>query len=648
MHDIRLVSLSKLKSYREQIAVILILAITCFICFHPVLTADFVNWDDPDYIYENEIVLNFLDTSLSAIVKETVTSHVLGTYTPLTIFTFSLDNMAYGLEQPGRWHLNNLVLHVCTCILIFAIGKMLGFTSIWALILSLLFAIHPMRVESVAWLTARKDLLYGLFFFLGIYSYIKYKFKDGKWPIYLPILYLAFFLSLFSKILAVTLPVTLIIFDIFFEKKWKWKYILEKWPMFLTSLVWGSLGIYFANQNQLVGFQGVDMLWTDRLALGSTALTTYLAKFVYPDLMTPIYPVPLEFTIAQYLSIVLLFAICFLIFWSFAKKWYWNFLGWSFFLVNIIFTLQIVPIGHGFQADRYTYVAYFGLWVLVIALGVFLYQKYPSLKYIFSSLIIFCLSLYGLKSYQQVKMWNNSETLWMHQIVHTPHIEDAFKNLSLYYRNTGQKEREFETINRAIGINPNNHTTLSRMGVLLSEKGGRENLENAKQYLTHSLQLDSSHAGVLVNRAFVLGHLGEFHQALIDLNRSIELDPLNPDALLNRSVINNSIGNIEDATRDLEEYLHLRPGDADKWIIKGQMLNNLGRSEDALISMNRGILINAQAGIYYFERALIHYEMGNMELAESDLRISRQLGYMDRKELEKEIRLTNSGQTSAH
>jgi protein O-mannosyl-transferase len=207
---------------REWLLLGLILVIT-FIVFAPAITHDFVNWDDDVNVTQNRNVLNLNQES----IKNMFTTTVIGGYTPLTTFSFAIEHHYFGLNSKV-YHTNNIILHLICTALLFFIMKKLGMSLFVAVIVTLLFGIHPMRVESVAWITERKDMLFTLFYFCAILLYIQFR-NSGKYLLYLSSL-LFFILSLLSKIQAVSLPLSLMLIDYFSDKKFHWSHVWNKIP----------------------------------------------------------------------------------------------------------------------------------------------------------------------------------------------------------------------------------------------------------------------------------------------------------------------------------------------------------------------------------------------------------------------------------
>ena len=236
----------------RNLPLLAVLAIT-FAAFSPALNNELVNWDDDVNILKNTVLMrDFSFQQIIDIFKQTV----IGAYNPLTIFTFALEKALFGMEKLSYIvHLDNILLHLGCVFFVYRIGQEMGLSRWATLLLALLFGIHPMRVESVAWATERKDVLFGIFFLASCWRYVKYlKSNDytGLKNKYLQQSLILFAIGLFAKIQMVTLPLSLLAFDYYYKRPLKFNLILEKW------LFWvGSLAIGLVNVFSLIGFKSI-------------------------------------------------------------------------------------------------------------------------------------------------------------------------------------------------------------------------------------------------------------------------------------------------------------------------------------------------------------------------------------------------------
>ena len=308
-----------------------------FACFYNTTSNEFVNWDDDRNFYENEYITTINQENFWSNTKEIFSTNVIGNYNPLSIWTFAVEQRVYGLDNPGKWHLTNVFLHMICVFFVFRICLLLGLKWQGSLFVALLFGIHPMRVESVAWVTERKDVLFGAFYLSALYLYIKGKLSGNNYFVFIFILFL---LSLFSKIQAVILPLSMIAVDYYLDSKIDFKSILKKAPYFIMSLAFGLLGIIFLKDQGALEATVTYPFW-QRLFVGSYSYLIYVVKAIVPYKLSPLYPYAQQMPAYFYPSIVVFPALSYGLYYTYKNQMKVWFFGLTFFTVNIMFLLQI-------------------------------------------------------------------------------------------------------------------------------------------------------------------------------------------------------------------------------------------------------------------------------------------------------------------
>ena len=607
----------------------LLLTIISSIVYAPSLSNEYVNWDDNDYIYDNNVVLESNWNQPFQNIRSIFSQKMRNIYTPLTIGTYTIEKSLFGIENPKYWHFDNILLHSIVSFLVFLICTRLGFTPFICFLTSLLFTIHPMRVESVAWLTARKDLLMGLFMFSGLWFYLKHREKNKFLNFNYLLVWLCFISAILSKIVAVAFPLLLIGFDIYLDKGLDKKRLIYKFPFLLLSLLVGLMAIIKIDHSLAPTVDQYFYNLLERIALGSTALLRYSYKLFFPYPMVPVYNYPKEIGPGNYASIAIWIPYLALLYLTYIKEKWIYFFGILFFLANIVFVLQIIPVGQGYSADRYTYIAYFGLFLIMSSILQQFFAKYkpkPGYKYL---AVITILGSFGIMAYNQSKIWKNSETLWTHQISSNNNSAIAHKNIAAYYQENNLADKSYYHLNQAIRLEPNDPANNYNLGMLIYKFPDFGSKEESLKYLNKTLELDSTYSGVYINKAVILAQLGQMDNAVADLEKAEKITPLNPDIYLNKAVIQKSSGNIEAAVISLTKFLELKPSDPDKWIILGQMLAESGDFYSALEAIEKGIQIRSE-GIYHFEKAIILENIGRLNEAKQEILTSRKKGYNER------------------
>lgn len=604
--------------------IVAIILIT-FICFYPSLDNAFVNWDDDRNFYENDLITGINSTNFWSMIGKIMVTPVIGNYNPLPIVTFAIEKQLFGLDQPHYWHLDNILLHLICTFLVYRIGLLMGLDVMGSAILALLFGIHPMRVESVAWITERKDVLFGAFYLAAMYYYIKYVQQNFR-KRYLALIFLFFTLSLFSKIQAVVLPLTMLAIDYWLGRKMEFKRIIEKIPFFLISLLIGLLGIYFL-RHQGSFESNTTYEWYVRPFIGTYAYLIYLIKVLIPFRLSPLYPYP---NVAPWYFYVSALGIP-LYLWVFYRAWKKEMkavvFGLAFFTFNIFFVLQILGAGQGFLADRFSYIAYFGLFFIMAYYSKTAITHYPKYKNVIQGLILAIFVAYGYITFQQNKIWKNSETLWTHVLKYYTNITLPFGNRANYLRDLGRNKEALADYNQAIRLDSKKPEQFNSRAKLYFASTSSDTLQLALNDYNRAIELDNTKGEYYVNRGAVHARFQNYDLALQDFNKGLQLDPNHVTGYLNRSVIYNQLGQTQEALNDLEIYLKARPNSPDMWYESARAKRILGRHAESIPDFSNAIQQNPTKAIFYFERAKALMYLDRRAEAKNDYLIAKQMNF---------------------
>ena len=627
--------------------------IASFVIFSPSLENEFVNWDDDKNFYENLHITSLNQDNFWENTKKIFTTPVIGNYNPLSIWSFAIEQRLFGLDQPMYWHLNNILLHLVCVLFVYLIGSSLGLGKFGTIIFTLLFAIHPLRVESVTWVTERKDVLFGAFYLAALYYYIK-SYKFGKNWKYSSIIWICFILSLFSKIQAVILPVSFVLVDYYFSGKISVKGILKKWPYFLASLAFGILGIYFLKDQGSLDtadtYAGVS-----RIFVGAFSVIVYFIKSIIPYELSPLYPYPTKVPWYFYPSIISFIALGWYLWTAYKKDWRVGFFGIGFFLANIFFLLQILGAGQGFIADRFSYISFIGINFIYAYYLSKLIEWRPNTKYFVYGISAVILLGYSFLTYNQTKIWKDSESLWTHVLKYYDKITLPFGNRANFRRDKSQdleaaalqaqqagnttlyqqlKAESNRYVNLAlkdygetIRLKPNEAGPYNSRARLYFNFTQRDSLLKALQNYNKAIELKPDEDEYWINRGATYAKLGDYDNALTNLNRGIELDPNFQNGYLNRSVIYNMRGQYAESLRDIDSFLRLRPYDGDIWYECGRLRYILGRHQESLVALDNAIRYGGNKGVYFYQKSRTHYALGDFANAKNFMNKSIQLGY---------------------
>lgn len=622
-------SSSKSKWYIGLIAI----AIT-FACFGNIGKLGFVNWDDDKNFSENPSVVNFNMDDFGAHTKEIFTSHVIGNYNPITIFSFAMDKVMFGLDNPGPWHWENLLFHLLCVLLVYKICLLLGLSWRGGLVVALLFGIHPMRVESVTWVTERKDVLFGFFFLWALYIYIRSKINPKKLDVlWITILMI---LSCLAKIQAVALPLTMLAVDYYMDNKLSIKNVLSKAHYFGLSLATGLTGIYFLRLQGSIDtpetYSGIQ-----RLFIGSFSFVVYLVKLIIPYKLSPLYPYPNTMPWYFYASMLILPLTLWGLWKAHSSGKKHLIFGFAVFIFNIIFLLQILGAGQGFLADRFSYIPYLGLFFI---LGYY-FDQYTNDNHKLKSIIygvtgIFIIVM-GFMTFNQNKIWKDSGTMWTHVLKYNTDTDLPYGNRANFYRDNKQYDLALSDYGNAIRLKPNNPKALNSRAKLYFNKGGAENLKlSAIDYQAaidkmiatpQDPERDESLGEYYINLGAVYAMQGNQKVAIDQFNKGLELKPDHETGYLNRSVIYNQLGDFPNALKDIETYFKFNPYNADLWYESARLKRAMQRLPEAIKDYTEAIRLNGNKGLFYYERSRTQSQLNQIDAAKQDLAKALSLGY---------------------
>ena len=587
-----------------------------FIAFIPALSADFVNWDDDYNLGKNNHTALLTWDNIVKIFSSTV----IGNYNPLPIFMFAIERHFFGLD-PFIYHLNNILLHLVCVFFAYRVFLALDIRALPSAIGALLFGIHPMRVESVAWVTERKDVLFGAFFLAALWFYIRYV-RTGYAKKYVYIALGLFLFSLLAKIQAVTLPLTMLLVDYYFRRPLQFKLITGKWMFFLLSLIVGLIGIYFLKDQGSID-DSTNYSFVERLGVGGYALGVYLAKFVFPWSMSPLYPypasLPLHAWIIAPLSAIGVAGFSWL---AFKRDWRPWLFGMLFFFFNVMFVLQVLGAGQGFLADRFTYIPYMGLTFMVIyALQWLMREKPKSGTYALYGMGG-VLALFMMLTWNQTKVWTNSETLWTHVLSQTKNTVLPFRNRANYLRDQGRIQEALADYNEAIKLKPDGALYNSRAKLYFNQ----QQYDLAMADYNRAIEMDNNEGEFYINRGAVFALQGQLQRALEDFNTGIELKPDHANGYKNRSLVFQAFNQWDKADADIAKYLEMHPEDGDLWYERGRIKNIMGQPGEAIPLLDRAIRLNSNQGLFYYEKLKSYPMLGQKANARQLATIVQQYG----------------------
>jgi protein O-mannosyl-transferase len=559
------------QSLSAKTALLVIIAVT-LISYLPTFSNGYVFWDDPEYVLNNPL--------MTAPLKVVFTTPYLCNYHPLTILLYTLEHKFFGTGMTG-YHAISLLLHILNSLFVFFfIYFLLNKKNVMIpLVTALLFAVHPMHVESVAWASELKDVLYTFFFLGSLICYVWYsqRNKQLKYLAYALVLYL---LSLISKGQAVTLPLCFLLVDYFLNRKLSVKLFLDKIPFFALSLGFGLLAIKFQGPEEIHR----NSEFFERFFWGFYGLSLYLYKFILPINLSGLYPYPINpdrsmpivvYVFAIFISIVLVVIIR-----MFRKNKFVMF-GLFFFLANIFTLLKFIPIGDAIIADRYSYIPYIGLF-FVVGYGFHKLLNNPAYKprkKIIQYAGIGLLVVLSTLTWARVTVWKDNISFWT----------DAISKNSGYWR------------------------PYYCIGQDYYDQG---NYPDALKYYTGAIKNDK-YCPPLVFMWRGVTYLEQFHNtdsAIADFKKVLDFgnksDPSQIQGRLNLGLAYYRKGMYDDALKIYSELLTMDPGNETGYFQRG-LVYQYGKPPQpqlALADYTKAIQLNPSYGLAYMNRGSLYVD----------------------------------------
>ena len=539
------------------------LAVSALLVFWQVRNFDFVSYDDDLYVYENQHVVSGL--TFDNIVWAFTTGQAANWH-PVTWLSLMLDCQLFGANA-GRIHLVNILFHLANTLLLFTVlRKMTG--SLWpGAFVAAAFALHPMHVESVAWIAERKDVLSVFFWLLAMWAYVRYV-NRPKISRYLWIV-VFFALGLMSKPMVVTLPFVFLLLDYWplerikhFDRQIIYRLVLEKIPFIVLSIV-SSVVTFFTQQSSRVVISFDRFPLKFRVGNALVSYIKYMEKMIWPSRMAVFYPHRYENVSVLYavLSAILLLAVTILVL-RFAKNHRYLVTGWFWYLGTLIPAIGIVQAGLQARADRYTYIPYIGLF-LMLAWGLpQLLSKFPQRKIVLGVSMVIVLTVLGICAHRQTSYWKNGITLFSHTVEVVPQNNwIAYNNLGLAYSHHGRRLEAIEAYKQAIKIKPNLAESYTNMGAAYANLG---RLPEAIDAFKMSAQINPDLAEAHYNLGYAYAKLGRYTEAIDIYKQAIKIKPDYAEAHKNLGVAYLAIGDKNSAMAEYNILKSLNPEMANK------------------------------------------------------------------------------------
>jgi tetratricopeptide (TPR) repeat protein len=610
-------------------------AVATVLVYLPSLQNDFILWDDDLYVYENPFIRSFG----SDFFRWAFSDFRAGNWHPLTWMSHALDYAIWGLNPLGH-HLTNIILHALnTLVVVLLVVKLLEAavhasrpsgksgtlpndlmkrpdfpisflndrtTLTAAGMTGLLFGLHPLHVESVAWVSERKDLLCALFFMLSITTYIRYAGRGV--PLWTPGMtepgrqflnkyYLAafglFVLSLLSKPMAITLPVVLLILDWYplgriQSFKTVRAAVVEKAPFIVLSLVSSVLTVIAQRAGESI--RSIEFApFSTRILVAAKSLAAYIWKMILPLNLSPFYPYPGETSLLsiQYLSSIALVSgvtIACVVVSKRQKLWL---AVWGYYVITLIPVLGIIQVGLQSMADRYTYLPSLGPFLLTGLLAAWAWARITEkwgrhATYLAVTAFVAVIISLSYLTFRQTGIWRDSIVFWSYVIEKGAERSPlAYYNRAIAFEKTGRIDEAIADYDKAIALYPSYHEAYN-------------------------------------NRAIVFKKIGLFDKAIADFDKAIALKPDQYMVYNNRALVFERVGLYDRAITDFDRVIALNPSFAAAYNNLGRVFRKAGQLDRAIDYYNRAISLNEAYAEAYYNRAVAYEKMGQRGRAIED------------------------------
>jgi tetratricopeptide (TPR) repeat protein len=559
-----------MKSINRNIITLGAICVLTFICFHYSLHNQFTNWDDDVYVTNDQYIKALNWDNLKTIFTEDITKN---NYHPLCMLSLAI-NYHFTQLSPATYYLTNILIHIANVILVFflftfickklKIGEegtyfIASFGALW-------FGIHPMHVESVSWIAERKDVLYTFFYLAGLLAYVKYiEDSKSKWLWYAFFLFVA---SCLSKPMAVPFPISMLCLYFLFNKKFSGKEFLKWWPFWMVSFLCGLYAVYRQHVTGAVASFST-LSFAERIMYPCYGFIMYIYKMFNPTFLSTFYPYPYRYVdgslpfiyrAAPLIAIIIVAAPLIILYRRNRDYFKIALFGYAFFIFNIVLELQFISVGAAIMADRYSYVAYVGLF---FSMAYFIYEimkRLPSIKVVVLTVVIMWSGALSYLCYERTFVWHTAETLLKDAIAKYPmRALLSYKWLGNYYMDNGQYDKALENYGVLTTLHAADAKIYDQVGKIYTAKGAYnealdafgKSLEvqnnvyktymdmsalyanmgdtiNALQYFLVAYKLNPDFAKDYDAISFNTVQNRQYNAALIEYNMLIKLNPNNP------------------------------------------------------------------------------------------------------------------------
>jgi Tfp pilus assembly protein PilF len=562
----------------------LALVLLTLVIYAPVRNYDFISFEDSLYVTENELVAGGLTRES---VRWALTTERAGYLVPLTWLSHIIDAEIFGYRSAGPQHVTNVVLHIVSTLLLFGVLRRITGGFYESALVAGLFAVHPLHVESVAWIAQRKDVLSGLLWMLTLWAYAAYVRQPGVVRYILVIV--TFALGLAAKPILVTLPFVLLLLDVWPLRRARietgqggvWlRLALEKLPLFVLAIASSVLTILFSSQKGSVGSLESFPV-TVRITNAVVSYATYIADMVWPMSLAAFYPYESFSAWRVAGSAVVLIAVSILVIRN-ARTHTYLLIGWLWYLGTLLPVVGLVQSGTQARADRFTYIPLIGLFIMM-AWGIphlVAHRRFRAIGLPIIAGMLICGS--AIAAWIQVQYWENRFTLWERALEVTKGNYVAHNVLGMALADDGRFDEAIGHYRQALSMRSDYAEAYNNLGIALARQG---RIDEATSQFRKAVEIPNPPAEMRYNLGFALADQGKTAEAISQYLEALRIDPAYvpahtklADALLTQ-------GKMDEAIARYREALRIQPG-------------------FALAHNNLGVALASQQK---YDEAIVHY-----------------------------------------
>jgi len=541
-----------------------ILSILIVVVYFKLFSANFISWDDGEVLLNNKDVHDFN-------LKAFFTNYYVGNYAPIAMIGFAIDWLIFNGNEAGH-HAMSLLFHIINGVLVYYLTSLILKDNLKAALCALVFCLHPLQVETVAWVSAKNNLVYSVFFLLGLIHYSKFILSGVKKNYIYALLFFIF--SVLSKPSAICFPLVLVAIDYVLKAKVDSKsLIINKIPFIIVAIILGIATIYTRTEDKFIN-QNHAYAIHERIGYAGYALLQYIYKFFIPMDLSVIYPYPQNKALSIGIGYVMLALILFGLYKLYKSSSKIIFFGLLFFITNLLLVLQFIPFGEVLTADRYMYLPIVGICIALLSI---IPLKEKQLKITSIALVL----VFGSLTFMRASVWKNSIALYSDIIKKHPHSYVALNSLGAEYMLNKNYDMSLRYLNATINENPNYYKGYYNRGLLFAQTNRMKN-------------------------------------ALQDFDKAIALNQY-PKAYVARSTAYYELKDFPKAVRDAEAVLKTDANNPKANYVLANCYDDLNQLDKALGYYNKVISVNSENPLYFMRRAIVYGKMQQFQMCLQDL-----------------------------